>query len=267
MKRVAAFLMLMFLVSVVSAAAQRRRNEPWEYGSGNYAWNPSWNNRPDPGEGACFYSTAPFRGNRFCVRAGDRIPHLPSNFGDNISSIRLFGGATVRVFNDSNYRNGGVEIDRSIADLRNVPFRDGHTWNNRISSIIVMGQGRGSYAPGYVTPPPNDNWAYGPRNNTWNPSWNRRPDPRDGACFYSSAPFRGNHFCVRAGDRLPALPGGFGDNISSIQIFGRATVRIFNDRNFRNGSITLRRSVADLRNVPFRGGHTWNNRVSSIIVR
>lgn len=122
-------------------------------------------------------------------------------------------------------------------------------------------------APGYRTPPPDNNWAYGPRNNAWNPSWNRRPDPRDGACFYSTAPFRGNHFCVRAGDRLPHLPSNFGDNISSIRIFGRATVRVFNDRNFRNGSVTLRRSVADLRNVPFRGGHTWNNRISSIIVR
>jgi hypothetical protein len=42
---------------------------------------------------------------------------------------------------------------------------------------------------------------------------------------------------------------------------------VFNDRNFRGGSIGFRRSVADLRNVPFRGGHTWNNRISSIIVR
>lgn len=122
-------------------------------------------------------------------------------------------------------------------------------------------------APGYRTPPPDNNWAYGPRNNVWNPSWNRRPNPRNGACFYSTAPFRGNHFCVRVGDRIPNLPSNFGDNISSIQIFGRTQVRIFNDSNYRNGSITLRRSVADLRNVPFRGGHTWNNRISSIIVR
>lgn len=121
-------------------------------------------------------------------------------------------------------------------------------------------------APGYHPPPPDNNWAYGPQNSTWNPSWNRRPDPRDGACFYTTAPFRGNHFCVRAGDRLPRLPSNFGDNISSIQIFGRATVVIFNDANFRNGKHTLRRSVADLRNLRFRGGHTWNNRISSIIV-
>ena len=114
--------------------------------------------------------------------------------------------------------------------------------------------------------PPDNDWAYGPQNNQWNPSWNQRPNPRSGACFYSTAPFRGNHFCVRAGDRLPSLPGGFGDNISSVQVFGRARVRIFNDRNYRGGSSMLNGTVPDLRQVPFRGGHTWNNRISSIVV-
>ena len=114
--------------------------------------------------------------------------------------------------------------------------------------------------------PPDNNWAYGPQNSQWNPSWDRRPNPRDGACFYTTAPFRGHHFCVRAGDRLPALPGGFGDDISSIEIFGHARVAIFNDRHYRNGRRILTRSVPDLRDVPFRGGHTWNNRISSIIV-
>jgi len=134
-------------------------------------------------------------------------------------------------------------------------------------AVAVVGGAYAQRAPGYRTPPPDNNWAYGPQNNAWNPSWNRRPNPRDGACFYSTAPFRGNHFCVRAGDRLPQLPGNFGDNISSIQVFGRARVRVFNDRNFRGGSVGFRSSVADLRRVPFRGGHTWNNRISSIIVR
>lgn len=113
---------------------------------------------------------------------------------------------------------------------------------------------------------PGDPWAYGPQNNRWDPSWNQRPNPRRGACFYTSAGFRGNRFCVRGGDRLPALPGNFGDNISSIQTFGGAAVRVFNDRNFRNGSTVISGSVPDLRQVPFRGGHTWNNRISSIIV-
>jgi hypothetical protein len=115
--------------------------------------------------------------------------------------------------------------------------------------------------------PGGDPWDYSRQPGPWNPSWNNRPNPRSGACFYTTAPFRGNHFCVRAGDRLPALPGNFGDNISSIQTFGGARVRIFNDRNFSGGSTTVMGSVPDLRRLRFRGGHTWNNRISSIAVR
>ncbi len=116
-------------------------------------------------------------------------------------------------------------------------------------------------------PPPGGQqpWVYGP-NPQWNPSWNRWPNPRRGACFFTTAPFRGNRFCVRSGDRLPSLPGNFGGNISSVQVFGGASVKLFNDRNFSNGSVVLRNTVPDLRQVPFRGGHTWNNRASSVIV-
>ncbi len=109
-------------------------------------------------------------------------------------------------------------------------------------------------------------WVYRDNPN-WDRSWNDRPAPRVGACFYKDGGFRGDHFCVRRGDRLPSLPGNFGDNISSIQIFGKARVAIFNDRNFSGGSRELRRPVADLRNVRFRDGHTWNDRISSIIVQ
>jgi hypothetical protein len=122
----------------------------------------------------------------------------------------------------------------------------------------------------YPPPPPPggqaDPWVYGPQNNNWDRSWNNRPFPRSGACFFTSRDFSGNRFCVRSGDRLPQLPGNFGDNISSIQTFGRAQVTIFNDRNFRGGNQGVPGSIPDLRQLRFRGGHTWNNRVSSIVV-
>ncbi|MFT4114058.1 peptidase inhibitor family I36 protein [Silvibacterium sp.] len=135
-----------------------------------------------------------------------------------------------------------------------------------VSATIAQNYPPPGQRPG---PPPGqqgDPWAYGPNNNAWRPDWNNRPNPRRGACFFTTAPFRGNRFCVRAGDKLPGLPGNIGGNISSVQIFGGAQVRLFNDSNFRNGSVTLRNSVPDLRRVPFRGGHTWNNRVSSLMV-
>jgi len=109
--------------------------------------------------------------------------------------------------------------------------------------------------PGGYPPPPQ-----------WDPSYNRHPYPRSGACFFTDRDFRGNRFCMKKGESYPNLPRGYGNNISSIQIFGHSAVRIFNDGSFRNGDTVLNRSVGDLRNVPFRGGHTWNNRISSIII-
>jgi hypothetical protein len=142
MKKLAWFvLMLAFAGTTVSASAQRHGQDDHDgaYGQG-YGRRDV---RPGPRDGACFYTTAPFRGHRLCVRAGERLPKLPDDFGDNISSIEIFGRARVRIFNDSYYRNGSREVERTIPDLRELRFRGGHTWNNRISSIMVY-QG-GSY--------------------------------------------------------------------------------------------------------------------------
>ena len=123
--------------------------------------------------------------------------------------------------------------------------------------------------PGPPPPPPQqqDAWGYrGGDPGNWDRSWNSRPFPRSGACFFTDRNFGGNRFCVRSGDRLQRLPGNFGDNISSIQVFGRGTAQVFDDRNYQGVNFQFRRSVADLRNVASKPGHTWNNRISSVAV-
>ena len=127
---------ILFVLILLGGAFGARAQDPWVYRD-NPAWDRSWNNRPFPRAGACFFTDSEFRGNRFCVRIGDRLPRLPGSFGDNISSIQMFGGARVVVFNDRNFSGGKAEFGRSVVDLRNRRFRDGHTWNNRISSLIV----------------------------------------------------------------------------------------------------------------------------------
>jgi hypothetical protein len=66
---------------------------------------------------------------------------------------------------------------------------------------------------------------------------------------------------------LDSLPGNFVDNIWSIQLFGKSRAAVFNDRSFRGGSDEFRGSIRDLRTQKFRDGHTWNDRISSIMVR
>lgn len=137
MQRTVFALVLLFGTLAAGFAQPQRDRDPWDYRNGENRWDDSWNRRPYPQAGACFFSDRDFGGNRFCVRRGDRLSRLPSNFGDNISSIRLYGGARVVVFNDRDFSGGSQQFKSSVPDLRNRRFRDGHTWNNRISSVVV----------------------------------------------------------------------------------------------------------------------------------
>jgi hypothetical protein len=91
--------------------------------------------------------------------------------------------------------------------------------------------------------------------------WGRGTTPRDGACFYRDSDYRGDYFCVRAGDELRSLPSGMNDSISSIRIFGRAEVRVFRDSRFEGRSTRFGDDVKNLRHSD------WNDRISSIEVR
>jgi len=130
------FLLITVCIAFSALSLNAQRGDPWDYSHGGN-WDSSWNNRPNPSTGACFYTTANYTGNHFCVRRGQRLDRLPGNFGDNLSSIRLFGGSRVVIFNDRNFSGGSQEVRTNVRDLRNLRFRDGHTWNNRVSSVIV----------------------------------------------------------------------------------------------------------------------------------
>jgi hypothetical protein len=121
--RFATVVMLLLFVISLPAFAQ------WQWG------------RPHPPRaGACFYKEADFRGDYFCMKVGERWPSLPAGFNDKITSIRVFGGARVRVFNNENFGGVSLFIDHSVRDLRRIPVSDNpaKNWNNRISSIAVF---------------------------------------------------------------------------------------------------------------------------------
>jgi hypothetical protein len=91
--------------------------------------------------------------------------------------------------------------------------------------------------------------------------WGREKTPGDGVCFYEDADYRGDYFCVRAGESLDSVPPGTNDRISSIRIFGRAEVTVFKDRRFEGSSARFDDDVRNLRN------ERWNDRISSVRVR
>jgi hypothetical protein len=215
---------------------------------------PRWGRERVPTQGAWFYEDVNIRGNYVCVRQGDRLPSLPSGMGDKISSVRVFGSSEVTVFRDAGMRGRSA---RFIDDVRNLK---GEGWNDQISSMdVTSGRdysdfGRNGNGRGRARGRDRGGWA-GDRT----PVWGRnQPMPRDGACFYEDANFRGQYFCVPRGATFTALPRGFNDRISSVRVFG-AEVRIFQDRNFRGRSRELRGDTPNLRG-------DWKDDVSSIRV-
>jgi hypothetical protein len=92
-------------------------------------------------------------------------------------------------------------------------------------------------------------------------SWGEGPMPRQGACFYRDINFRGQYFCVAAGDDLGAMPSGSNDRISSIRVLGKAEATVYKDPNFRGQSLQFDANAADLRRDSF------NDLISSLQVR
>jgi len=88
--------------------------------------------------GACFYKEPGFGGAFFCMRRGEERESL-GDYGDKISSIRVFGNARTTVYDDSRFQGASGTTGRDVADLRNwkVVQKPPHTWNNRISAIRV----------------------------------------------------------------------------------------------------------------------------------
>jgi peptidase inhibitor family I36 len=95
---------------------------------------------------------------------------------------------------------------------------------------------------------------------TAQPRWGRERQPQTGACFYEDINFRGRYFCVREGERIPSLPAGLGDKVSSIRLLGAAEVTVFRDSDMRGRS---GRFINDVRNLKRDG---WNDQISSVEV-
>jgi hypothetical protein len=165
------------------------------------------------------------------------------------------------------YRPDEVRMQQQISGS---PCIEGQSWGVDRQGLWVERGCRAIFAIGRFGGPggPGGGWWESEPGMAWPPSggWHGGNWGRGGACFYRDRNFGGNFFCLRRGEAREAL-GSLGDDISSIRVFGGARVAVFNDRNFRGGRAMTRRDVEDLRNWSYEGGHTWNNRISSVRVQ
>ena len=198
--------------------------------AGRYRGRSSGN---EPRNGACFYLDEEYRGESFCVNSDESQQNLGERYNDRVSSIRIFGGAELTVYDDENF-NGSRQTFR-----QNVPkLRD---WSDRITSLQVTGGRYGGQSVG----------QYGGQSSGY--------EPRDGVCFYMDADHRGDSFCMNAGESLRNVEDRYNDKISSVRVFGRARVTVYENENFRGASRTLTSDVSNLGN--------FNDKITSIEVR
>jgi hypothetical protein len=142
-----------------------------------------------------------------------------------------------------------------VEQIGEAPCVRGESWGNDGKGIWVD---RGCKAR-FRIDPPNEGPGW------WNSGGGRNPygRPKSGACFYKNVNFTGEYFCRERGANIPQVP--LDDEISSIQVFGRASVTIYKDPNFSGPAATTRESVGNLRQwrMPNNPNLNWDNRISS----
>ncbi len=106
-------------------------------------------------DGICVYDRRDFQGRSQCWSAGADVTDLAKagNWGDRISSIRVFGRARAVGYRDPNFRGETIIIDRDISDLAQLSARSFRNWDRRIASLQIEsersfpGRGRGRGRP------------------------------------------------------------------------------------------------------------------------
>src|SRR5262245_21478861 len=88
---------------------------------------------------------------------------------------------------------------------------------------------------------------------------------RDRVCFYQDIHYRGWEKCFSPGDELSDLNRDK-NSISSIRVYGRARVVVFDNENFNGNAAEFANDVPDLALRSMNGSRTWNDRIESLRV-
>ncbi|MBN2242750.1 MAG: peptidase inhibitor family I36 protein [Acidobacteria bacterium] len=89
-------------------------------------------------------------------------------------------------------------------------------------------------------------------------SWNQGNQPRDGACFYVDRDYQGEEYCVDADESQHQIANRYNDRISSVRIFGKAQVVVYEHENLGGARRVLASSTPGLGD--------FNDKISSIEV-
>ena len=191
----------------------------------------------------CVYQDIRYEGWAECYYPGDEVSTLRSH-NDNISSIRIYGRASIVVFDETNFRGTSAEFFSDVPDLGYRVVSGSRSWSDRIESFYV-----------------------GTENGRRSPAFSRPQDTQAGICVYEDANYRGRSQCWNLGSQENDLAraGRWSDRISSIRLFGRTTAEIYRDHGFTGERLTIDTDIPDLARVGSNYGN-WNDSISSLKV-
>ena len=186
----------------------------------------------------CVYEHAGYGGWEACYPVGAEIEDL-GNARNSISSVRIMGRAEITLYQHPFFKGREVTIASSVSNLNEV----GKFWNDETDSLRVSAPGfRGGGRP------------------------DREERREERVCVYQHVGFQGNSQCFDAGDEVRDLRSiGWNDGISSIRVFGRMQVAVFEDANFQGQRMIVEGDIDDLTRVG-GGRGDWNDRISSLRV-
>jgi len=227
------------------------------------------------GDQVCVYKDVNYIGTEQCYNAGDEIPNLGAQ-SKSISSLRIFGRATVTVYENRSFEGRSAEFNSDVPDLGRRTMQGNTTWSDHIESLRVGGVSRNG----------NVGSGNGNINDQRNPGDYRRnqpQQPRNGICVYERANYEGRSECWDEGERIPDLASqgrNWNGQISSIRLFGRSVAVVYQDSRYRGESLTVDRDIPDLGAIRGRRGNgngrgrgngrnleSWNDQISSIQVQ
>lgn len=181
----------------------------------------------------CVYEHADYGGWERCFGVGEAMRDL-GNLRNQISSVRISGRAEITLFQHPDFQGRQITIDNSATNLP-------RGWNDEADSLRVDAAAFGNRARG-----------------------ERREDR---VCVYQHVGFAGNSRCFDSGDDVPDMRQiGWNDGISSIRVFGRTRVAVFEDAGFQGQRLIVERDIPDLTQISAGGRNNWNDRISSLRV-
>ena len=211
---------------------------------------PQFGGRVQGRDRVCVYQDIHYQGWEQCYAPGDEIANLGS-LNNAISSIRVFGRARVTAYENTNFRGRSADFDSDVYDLGQRSLSGSRSWSDHVQSLRVTSD--------------EDYRTYGNYPPVYGGNSNRYPAQQvsDGICAFDRPNYQGRSQCWNAGDDLSNL-AGWGDRISSIRIFGRASAFVYRDIGFRGESILVDHDIPDLASIQGRGFRNWDNQISSL---